>query len=235
MPHYFFNLIFGDRVSADEEGTELHDQRAAREEAFAIIRELSDPALGGNPRRWAGWVMQVADKAGPFMRAPIGHPALEIVTRDWHPASKRPAAPQAFRRQPPREQPMSRKLSEIVKQMLACKAKVAELKDKNRQLRNEIADITLKSKEARDRAQFLITSSQRMEWAMGVGADRHPPAKRVAGGSEGQLKGNKGQKPCRIGNSLELSDLKDRLLTGAQRSNTLLDGAIARYRVPKGR
>jgi hypothetical protein len=92
MPHYFFNLIFGDRVSADEEGTELHDQRAAREEAFAIIRELSDPALGGNPRRWAGWVMQVADKAGPFMRAPIGHPALEIVTRDWQPASKRPAA-----------------------------------------------------------------------------------------------------------------------------------------------
>jgi len=182
MPHYFFNLIFGDRVSADEEGTELHDQRAAREEAFAIIRELSDPALGGNPRRWAGWVLQVADKVGPFMRAPIGHPALEIVTRDWQPASKRPAAPQAFRRQPPREQSMSRKLSAIVKQMLACKAKAAELKDKNRQLRNEIADITLKSQEARNRARFLITSAQRVEWAMGVGADCHPPAKRVAGG-----------------------------------------------------
>jgi hypothetical protein len=96
MPYYFFNLLFGDRVSKDEEGVELRDHAAARDEAFAIIRELSDPALGGNPRRWAGWVLQVADEAGPFMQAPIGHPALEIVTEDWRPDPKRPTAPQAL-------------------------------------------------------------------------------------------------------------------------------------------
>jgi FtsZ-binding cell division protein ZapB len=188
MPHYFFNLLFGDRLSQDEEGVELRDRAAAREEAFAVMRELSDPALGGNPRRWAGWVLQVADEAGPFVRAPLGHPALEIVTEDWQRASKRPAASQALQRQPPRKQPMSKKVSAIVDQMLACRAKAEELREKNRQLRDEIANIALKNSEIRERARFLITSAQRMDWALDP--DRRRPAKHVAGG---ELKDSKDQ------------------------------------------
>ena len=168
MPHYFFHLCFGDRVLPDEEGTEFRDRAAAREEASAVIGELSDPALKGNPRRWAGWFLQVADEGGPFFRAPIGNPSLEVVTEDWQPAPKRSPAPQAVRRQPPREQPMSGKVSAIVQQMLACRAKAVELRDKNRQLRDEIAAVALKCNEARNRAQLLITSAQRMVWAMEI-------------------------------------------------------------------
>ena len=55
---------------------------AAREEALAVVRDLADPKIGGNTRRWASWFLQVADDEGQFSRTPIGHPALEIVGLD---------------------------------------------------------------------------------------------------------------------------------------------------------
>ena len=85
MPLYFFHLTFGDRVSLDAEGVELPSRCAACEEAMAVVSELSDPALGGNPRRWASWFLQVADEHGAFLRAPIGHPALQLVSEDQEP------------------------------------------------------------------------------------------------------------------------------------------------------
>jgi hypothetical protein len=69
MPLYFFHLSFGDRTLPDEEGVELSHRAAAREEALAVVRDLSNPAFGGNPRRWASWFLQVADHAGEFFRA----------------------------------------------------------------------------------------------------------------------------------------------------------------------
>src|SRR5262249_12238185 len=75
MPLYFFHLSFGDRILPDDEGVELPNRSAAREEALAAVRDLSDPAVGGNPRRWASWFLQVADEQGGFFRTPIGHPA----------------------------------------------------------------------------------------------------------------------------------------------------------------
>src|SRR5215467_15857872 len=82
MPRYFFHLRFGDRVLPDEEGVELPNRSAAREEALAVVRDLADPKIGCNTRRWASWLLQVADDEGQFFRAPIGHPALEIVGLD---------------------------------------------------------------------------------------------------------------------------------------------------------
>ena len=82
MPLYFFHLSFGDRTVPDDEGVELPDRSAARAEALAVIRDLSNPEVAGNPRRWASWFLQVADEAGEFLRMPIGHPALEVVTPD---------------------------------------------------------------------------------------------------------------------------------------------------------
>src|SRR5262249_58885933 len=79
MPCYFFHLAFGSREVPDGEGVELPDRSAARAEALAVIRDLSDRHTGGNPRRWAGWFLQVADEQGHFFRTPVGHPALEIV------------------------------------------------------------------------------------------------------------------------------------------------------------
>src|SRR5262249_60842235 len=82
MPLYFFHLSFGDRTAPDDEGVELPNRSAAREEALAVIRDLSNPEVAGNPRRWASWFLQGADENGEFLRMPIGHPALEIVTPD---------------------------------------------------------------------------------------------------------------------------------------------------------
>src|SRR6266511_2430446 len=82
MPRYFFHLSFGQRLVADDEGVELPNRSAAREEAMAVVRELANPEVGGNAKRWASWFLQVADDAGQFFRTPIGHPALEIVTAE---------------------------------------------------------------------------------------------------------------------------------------------------------
>jgi hypothetical protein len=79
MPLYFFHLSFGDRIFPDDEGVELPNRSAARSEALAVVRELADPEIAGNPRRWASWFLQVADERGEFLRLPIGHPALETV------------------------------------------------------------------------------------------------------------------------------------------------------------
>jgi len=84
MPLYFFHLSFGDRTVPDDESVELPNRSAAREEAAAVIRDLSNPEVAGNPRRWASWFLQVADEGGEFLRMPIGHPALEVVTPDTH-------------------------------------------------------------------------------------------------------------------------------------------------------
>src|SRR5215467_8015318 len=82
MPLYFFHLSFGDRTVPDDEGVELPNRSAAREEALAVVRDLSNPEVAGNPRRWASWFLQVADEGGEFLRMPIGHPALEVVASD---------------------------------------------------------------------------------------------------------------------------------------------------------
>jgi hypothetical protein len=46
------------------------------------VRELANPEVGRNARRWASWFLQVADDEGAFFRMAIGHPALEIVSAD---------------------------------------------------------------------------------------------------------------------------------------------------------
>jgi len=46
MPHYFFHLSFGQRVVPDEEGVELPNRSAARNEARAVVRDLVNPEIG---------------------------------------------------------------------------------------------------------------------------------------------------------------------------------------------
>src|SRR5262245_26101934 len=78
MPRYFFHLSFGDRLLPDEEGIELASRSAARQEALAVVRELS----GSVASRWASWFLRVADRKGQFLSLPLGHPALELVSND---------------------------------------------------------------------------------------------------------------------------------------------------------
>ena len=82
MPRYFFHLSFGQRTEPDEEGVELANRTAARDEALAVVRDLANPEHRGTRRRWAGWFLEVADERSGFFRTPIGHPALQLVTSD---------------------------------------------------------------------------------------------------------------------------------------------------------
>jgi hypothetical protein len=95
MPRYFFHLRFGQRVVRDEEGIELPNRSAARDEEVAVVHDLANPEMGSNSKRWASWFLEVADEGGGFFRTPIGHPALEIVTPDS-------GAPREVRRRRPR-------------------------------------------------------------------------------------------------------------------------------------
>jgi Domain of unknown function (DUF6894) len=60
MPRYFFHLTFGQRFVPDEDGVDLPSRSATRDEALAAVRDLANPEIGGNSRRWASWFLDVA-------------------------------------------------------------------------------------------------------------------------------------------------------------------------------
>jgi hypothetical protein len=157
MPLYFFHLSFGDRTVPDEEGVELPNRSAARTEVLAVIRDLADPEVAGNPRRWAGWFLQVADDGGAFLRMPIGHPALEIVTPDiqepraGEPGVKptRPAATVATRG--------GRRSAMLVEQMASVRKHTEQLLQRNQQLRQELSSLCVASARIRVRASCVVS------------------------------------------------------------------------------
>jgi len=156
MPLYFFHLRFGDRTLADDEGVELPNRAAAREEALAVIRDLGDPEVAGNPRRWAGWFLQVGDEEGEFLRMPIGHPSLELVTPDGRQAEAGPS-----------EEPtpsvamvatrQGRRSAMLVQKMLVVRQHTEQLLQRNQQLRHELSLVCLVSESVRVRARRVVS------------------------------------------------------------------------------
>jgi len=157
MPLYFFHLCFGERTVPDDEGVELPDRSAARAEALAVIRDLSNPEVAGNPRRWASWFLQVADEGGEFLRMPIGHPALEVVAPNGLQAQAerseeepaRPAATVATRQ--------GRRSAALVQQMSAVRKRTEQLLQRNQQLRQELSSLCLASASIRVRASRVVS------------------------------------------------------------------------------
>ena len=157
MPLYFFHLSFGDHTVPDDEGVELPDRPAAREEALAVIRDLADPEIVGNPRRWASWFLQVVDQEGEVLRMPIGHPALEVVTPDGRQAEAerseeeptRPATTIAVRQ--------GRRSLMLVQQMSAVRKRTEQLLQRNQQLRHELSTVCLASESITVRASRLVS------------------------------------------------------------------------------
>jgi hypothetical protein len=162
MPRYFCNLRFGQRVLSDEEGIELSDRTAARDEALAVVRDLTNPEVEGARRRWASWFIEVADERGGFFRAPIGHPALELVTPDRHalggaePKIRPVRAESAL----PEDAPTRSRTAEIVRQIAALRRRRAELLKENHQLRSEILSLCLASEGLRVRSKRLVSLAQ---------------------------------------------------------------------------
>jgi len=161
MPLYFFHLCFADRTVPDDEGVELPDRSAARAEALAVIRDLADPEVAGNPRRWASWFLQVADEAGEFLRMPIGHPALEVVT----PAGRQPEAErsEAEPARPARTVAtrQGRRSAALVQQMSAVRKRTEQLLQQNQQLRQELSSLCLASASIRVRTSRVLSLARR--------------------------------------------------------------------------
>jgi hypothetical protein len=161
MPRYFFHLRFGQRVLPDEEGIELSNRTAARDEALAVVRDLANPEVEGSRRRWAGWFLQVEDEQGQFFREPIGHPALEIVTPDLHAEEPRlkpteSAVTGAQRRVPARD----RQTADVVRELSARQQHAAQLIEHSWRLQRELSSLCLVSKSLRARARELVAYAQ---------------------------------------------------------------------------
>jgi hypothetical protein len=153
MPLYFFHLSFGERIVPDDEGIELPNRSAAREEALAAVRDLK---VGRNPRRWAGWFLQVADEGGQFLRLPLGHPALEIVARDTQLNQGRPTASVAARQ----GVASGGRFAALVQQRTAVRERTAQLLERNRELRGEFSSLYLVSENIRVRASRLVSRAR---------------------------------------------------------------------------
>jgi hypothetical protein len=171
MPLYFFQLSFGSRVLPDEEGVELRDRAAAREEAHAIIRELTDRTGEGTRRRWASWFLEVNDEVGRFLRLPIGYPALELVPNNAsEPPSHRPQerphrreelpSPRPAIAEPPRPATVGHPLSRLIRQIAARLERTAQLLERNRELRQELSSQFLRSRQICDAARQVVSSAQ---------------------------------------------------------------------------
>ena len=157
MPLYFFHLSFGDRTVPDDEGAELPNRSAAREEALAVIRDLADPEVAGNPRRWASWFLQVADEGGEFLRMPIGHPALEVVTPNGRQAEAEPSEEKPARPATTVAARGGRRSAMLVQQISAVRKRTEQLLQHNQQLRAELSSVCLASASIRVRASRLVS------------------------------------------------------------------------------
>jgi hypothetical protein len=164
MPLYFFHLTFGSRVISDEEGVDLRNRAAAREEALAIIRELSHRAED-NSRRWASWFLHVSDEVGQFLRLPVGQPALELV------GNNAPQVPSAAleRRQTRRHRVLNRQLAPVqtlpalVHQIAARVEHTAQLLERNRALRQELSSQCLRSRDICSATRQVVLSAR--DWS----------------------------------------------------------------------
>ena len=158
MPRYFFHLSFGQRTVPDEEGVELPNRRAARDEALAVVRDIANPEHLGNPRRWASWFLEVADETGGFFRTPIGHPALEVVAADSRPIKQLDVEPLG----PAAVAPLSDSGTAVLfRQMVARRETMLHLLKHNEQLRRELSCILLASEGVRLRARRVVPSPAR--------------------------------------------------------------------------
>jgi hypothetical protein len=181
MPLYYFHLSFGDRTVPDDEGVELPNRSAARNEALAVIRDLADPEVAGNPRRWASWFLQVADEGGEFLRMPIGHPALEVVSSNGQQLHTEVSELMPIRPAATVATGQGRRSAALVQQMSEVRKRTEQLIQRNQQLRHELSSVFAVSENVRVRALHLVAYARfAAPPAHDIGVDRgaNKPARR---------------------------------------------------------
>ena len=154
MPRYFFHLSFGERTILDEEGVDLPSRSAARAEATASIRELTHPKISSDPRRWASWFLQVADDGGPFLRLPIGYPALEIVRPD----TPVPPAQDEAKGHPPARR--GKELAELLQELRGSWQETRRLVERGRELHTHLSSLCAVSKTLRIHSQRAVRDAR---------------------------------------------------------------------------
>jgi uncharacterized protein DUF6894 len=165
MPLYYFHLSFGERMLPDEEGVELPNRKAAREEALAVIHDLSDREAG---RRWASWFLDVTDEQGSFLRLPIGYPALEVLPKDGH-RPRRAASGFKLGYASVSAESLPKGLfggrpAELVRERLAIRQRTMELLEQNRRLRQELSSEFSSTRQIRLRVRQLLSPAPSVEW-----------------------------------------------------------------------
>src|SRR5262245_26273879 len=177
MPRYFFHLSFGDRLLPDEEGVELASRSAARQEARAVVRELS----GSVANRWASWFLRVADRRGQFLSLPLGHPALELVSKDG-PSSGALIPPPEATEDRRRAAALTERAAALFAEALVLRRRTADLLERNRQLRAELSSELRANQAAGDRAQQLTAHARHETAELGINriaATRRSPPRLV--------------------------------------------------------
>jgi hypothetical protein len=156
MPRYFFHLSFGQRTLPDEDGVELPNRTAAREEALAVVRDLANPEHSGHSRRWASWFLEVADETGGFFRTPIGYPALELVTPEIGSrlVERLDVEPLGAARTASLPRPGA---VEVIRQMAARRNMTVHLLERNEHLRRELSCICVASEGIRIETNRLVS------------------------------------------------------------------------------
>lgn len=69
MPRYYFDIRESNDVSADEEGLELPDVKAAEVEAAQTLAEMAKATLGGAERHYLA--VEVRTDDGPLFKAAL--------------------------------------------------------------------------------------------------------------------------------------------------------------------
>src|SRR5262249_5038891 len=171
MPRYFFHLSFGDRLLPDEEGIELASRSAARQEARAVVRELSSSVAN----RWASWFLRVADRRGQFLSLPLGHPALELVSNDGPSSSTLTPSPETTEEAYGRASALTERAAAVFAEALVLRRRTAELLERNRQLRVELSAEFRSTQAAGNRACQLTAHETSEPDIYRVAARRRPP------------------------------------------------------------
>ena len=166
MPRYFFHLSFDDRLLPDEEGVEMASRWAARQEAQAVVRELSSSVAN----RWASWFLRVADERGQFLTLPLGHPALELVSNDPTSSNRTAPSPQTAGDLPGRRRAtaLTQRAAALFAEALTLRRRTAELLERNRQLRAQLSRELRANQAAGDRALQLAAHARQETAELGV-------------------------------------------------------------------
>jgi len=99
----------------------------------------------------------VADEGGEFLRMPIGHPALEVVTPNGRQGEVEPSEEEPARPAATITTRQGRRSAALVQQMSVVRKRTEQLLQRNQQLRQELSSLCVASASIRVRASRLVS------------------------------------------------------------------------------